>query len=162
MPRHRCSNAVVGGTLIAAAAILLPAILYAQEGGSEVGPPPPGVSWGSPPAEFEPAHQGTAAQGTAQDQPSVGTQNAEAAQDQVLMAQQVMAEQARRIAELMFWQIVLGVALLIGLCVTIYYARQLAHAAVNATPKAHLGPADGVPTQHAQGAHINPPRKVKP
>ena len=47
------------------------------------------------------------------------------------MAQQVMAEQAKRIADFMFWEIILGVALLIGVCVTIYYARQIARASVN-------------------------------
>ena len=47
MRRYRCSNAIVGGALIAAAAMLLPAMLHAQEGSPEVSPPP-GTSWGSP------------------------------------------------------------------------------------------------------------------
>ena len=54
------------------------------------------------------------------------------------MAQQVMAEQSKRMADFMFWQLILmlwqlilGVALLIGVCVAIYYARQTVRAAVN-------------------------------
>jgi hypothetical protein len=49
----------------------------------------------------------------------------------------------------MFWQIILGVALLIGLCVTIYYARQLTHAAINANSTARPSSVQAVPTQHA-------------
>ena len=52
------------------------------------------------------------------------------------MAQQVMAEQSKRMADFMFWQLILGVALLIGVCVTIYYARQIARAAANVGPRA--------------------------
>jgi hypothetical protein len=67
------------------------------------------------------------------------------------MAQQVMAEQSRRMADFMFWQLILGVALLIGVGVTIYYARQIARAAVNSDRKVH-----------PQDAHFNQPRKGKP
>ena len=63
------------------------------------------------------------------------------------MAQQVMAEQSKRMADFMFWQLILGVALLIGLCVTIYYARQLVRAAVNVGPRA---PLTGDPNQRAE------------
>ena len=75
------------------------------------------------------------------------------------MAQQVMAEQSKRMADVMFWQLILGVALLIGVCVTIYYARQIARAAVNVGPRA---PVTADPTQRAEVAHINQQRKVQP
>jgi hypothetical protein len=149
LQRYRCSNAIVGAALIAAAAMLLPAMLHAQEGSTEVSPPP-GTSWGSPPVqqEWEPTAQGDAAQGSTKD-----------AQDhanaQVLMAQQVMAEQSKRMADFMFWQLILGVALLIGVCVTIYYARQIARAAVNVGPRVPV-------TQRAEVARINQERKVQP
>jgi hypothetical protein len=116
--------------------MLLPAMLHAQEGSPEVSPPIPGMSWGSPPVqrEWEPTAQGDAAQGSSQ----ASTQDAQDhANAQVLMAQQVMAEQSKRMADFMFWQLILGVALLIGVCVTIYYARQIARAAVNANPRGH-------------------------
>ena len=59
----------------------------------------------------------------------------------------------------MFWQLILGVALLIGVCITIYYARQLARAAVNVNPRVavHANPA-----QRAEGVRINQQRKVQP
>ncbi len=72
------------------------------------------------------------------------------------MAQQVMAEQAKRMADFMFWQLILGVALLIGVGATIYYARQIARAAVNVGPRVQ-GP---VPTQRPENARINQQRKV--
>jgi hypothetical protein len=75
------------------------------------------------------------------------------------MAQQIMAEQSKRMADFMFWQLILGVAVLIGLCVTIYYARQLVRAAVNVSPRA---PATADPNQRAEGARINQQRKVQP
>ena len=78
---------------------------------------------------------------------------------QVLMAQQVMAEQSKRMADFMFWQLILGVALLIGVCVTIYYARQIARAAVIVGPRA---PVTADPTQRAEVARINQQRKVQP
>ena len=146
--------------MIAAAAMLPPSIVGAQEGSPEVSPPP-GTSWGSPPVQgnWEPTDRGDAArdssQGSTQDTP-------DHANAQVLMAQQVMAEQAKRIADFMFWQVILGVALLIGLCVTIYYARQLTRAAINANSTAHPSSAQGVPTQYAQGPHMNQQRRVKP
>jgi uncharacterized protein YneF (UPF0154 family) len=73
------------------------------------------------------------------------------------MAQQVMAEQSKRMADFMFWQLILGVALLIGVCVTIYYARQIARAAVNVNPGAPVN-AD---RQRAEGVRINQQRKVQ-
>ena len=78
--------------------MLFPAMLRAQEGSPEVSPPVPGMSWGSPPVqqEWEPTAQGDVAQGTAQG-------SAHDAQDhanvQVLLAQQVMAEQSKRMAD---------------------------------------------------------------
>jgi hypothetical protein len=75
------------------------------------------------------------------------------------MAQQVMAEQSKRMADFMFWQLILGVALLIGVGVTIYYARQIARAAVNVGPRA---PVTADPTQRAEVARINQQRKVQP
>jgi hypothetical protein len=155
--RYQISNAIVGGCLIAAAAMLLPAMLNAQEGNQEVSPPP-GTSWGGPPVQgnWEPTDRGAAAQDSSQG----GTQDAQDhANAQVLMAQQVMAEQSKRMADFMFWQLILGVALLIGVCVTIYYARQIARAAVNAGPRA---PVAVDPTQRAEVARINQQRKVQP
>ena len=155
---YRCSNAIVGVALIATAVILLSAMLQAQEGSPEVTPPIPGTSWGSQPVqrEWEPTTQEDAAQGSSQ----ATTQDAQNhANAQVLLAQQVMAEQAKRMADLMFWQLIVGVALLIGLCVTIYYARQLVRAAVNVGPRA---PATGDLNQRAEGARINQQRKVQP
>jgi hypothetical protein len=70
------------------------------------------------------------------------------------MAQQVMAEQSRRMADFMFWQLILGVALLIGVGITTYYARQIAHAAVNSDRKVQPG--------SAQDVRFNQPRKAKP
>jgi hypothetical protein len=151
--------------LIAAAAMLLPAMLHAQEGSQEVSPPPgtevsppPGTSWGSPPVQgnWEPTDRGDDAQDSSQG----GTKDAQDhANAQVLMAQQIMAEQSKRMADFMFWQLILGVALLIGVCVTIYYARQIALAAVNAGPRA---PVTADPTQRAEVARINQHRKVQP
>ena len=105
---------------------------------------------------WEPADRGDAAQDSSQG----STQDTQAhANAQVLIAQQVMAEQSKRMADFMFWQLILGVALLIGVCVTIYYARQIARAAVNANPRA---PVHANPTQHAEGVRINQQRKVQP
>ena len=136
MPRYRCSNAIVGGALIAATAISLPAMLHAQQVTPEVSPPIPGMSWGTPPVqrEWEPTDQGASAQGNAQGRVQDAQDHANA---QVLIAQQVMAEQFKRMADFMFWQLILGVALLIGVCIAIYYARQIARAAVNVSPPAH-------------------------
>ena len=75
------------------------------------------------------------------------------------MAQQIMAEQSKRMADFMFWQLILGVALLIGLCVKIYYARQIVRAAVSVSPRA---PATADLNQRAEGARINQQRKVHP
>jgi hypothetical protein len=158
--RYRYSNAVVGAALIAAAAMLLPAMLHAQESSPEVSPPVPGMSWGSPPVqgEWEPTDRGDAAQGNAQGRVQDAQDHANA---QVLIAQQVMAEQSKRMADFMFWQLILGVALLIGVCVAIYYARQIARAAVNVSPPAHR-PVHADPTQRVEGARINQERKVQP
>ena len=165
LQRYRCSNAIVGAALIAAAAMLLPAMLHAQEGSTEVSPPIPGVSWGSPPVkgEWEPTVRGRPAQGSSQRSTQDAQDHVNA---QVLMAQQLMAEQSKRMADfmfwqliLMFWQLILGVALLIGVCVAIYYAHQPVRAAVNVSPRA---PVDADPTQRAEGARINQQRKVQP
>ena len=158
LQRYRFLRAIVGTALIAAAAMLLPPMLHAQEGGPEVSQPIPGMSWGSPPVqrEWEPTDRGDAAQ----DSSKGSTQNAQDhANAQVLIAQQVMAEQSKRMADFMFWQLILGVALLIGVCVTIYYARQIARAAVNVGPRA---PVAADPTQRAEVARINQQRKVQP
>jgi hypothetical protein len=155
LPLYRWSNVIVGGALIAVAAMLLPAMLHAQEVGQEVSPPP-GTSWGSPPVQgnWEPTDRRDAAKVSSQG----GTQDAQDhANAQVLMAQQVMAEQSKRMADFMFWQLILGVALLIGVGVTIYYARQIARAAVNLSPRAPV-----TPTQHAEGARLNQQRKIQP
>ena len=157
MRRYRCSNAILGGALIAAAAMLLPAMLHAQEGSQEVRPPP-GTTWGSPPVQgnWEPTDRGDAAQDSSQG----STQDTQAhANAQVLIAQQVMAEQSKRMADFMFWQLILGGALLIGVCVTIYYARQIARAAVNVNPRAAV---HANPTQRAEGVRINQQRKAQP
>ena len=71
----------------------------------------------------------------------------------------VMAEQSKRMADLVFWQLILGVALLIGLCVTIYCARQILRAAVNVSPR---GPINADANQRVEGARINQQRKVQP
>jgi hypothetical protein len=129
-------------------------MLHAQEGIPE---PPPGMSWGSPPVQgnWEPTDRGDAAQDSSQG----STQDTQAhANAQVLIAQQVMAEQSKRMADFMFWQLILGGALLIGVCVTIYYARQIARAAVNVNPRA---PVHANPTQRAEGVR-NQQRKAQP
>ena len=132
LPSYWCSNAFIGA-LIAAIAILLPTILHAQQGSAETIPPPPGISWEGPPAEgeWEPTTQGGATEGGTQDRSDARGQHDEAPerrQEQDLMGQQAMAEQARRMADFMFWQIVIGAAVLVGLGITIYYARQIARA----------------------------------
>ena len=136
LPSYWWSDAFSGGALIAAIAILLPTILHAQQGTPETIPPPPGISWEGPPAQAEwgPA-QGGAAEGGAQDRSDAREQHDESTerrQEQDLITQQAMAEQARRMADFIFWQIVFGAAVLIGLGITIYYTRQTAHAAVSA------------------------------
>jgi hypothetical protein len=97
----------------------------------------PGVSWEGPPAqgEWEPVSQGGATEGGAQDRSDAREQRDESTerrQEQDLIVQQTMAEQARRMADLTFWQIVVGAAVLVGLGITIYYTRQTARAAVSA------------------------------
>jgi len=68
-----------------------------------------------------------------------------------------MTEQSKRMADFMFWQLILGVALLIGAGVAIYYARQIARAAVNVSPRVPV-----TPTQRAEGARLDQQRKIKP
>jgi len=69
-------------------------------------------------------------------------------------------------ADFMFWQIVIGAAVLVGLGITIYYARQIARA-VNLSRKVSLTDnptgvqAHPVQTQRAEGAHISQRGKVK-
>ena len=162
MQRYRCSNAIVGAALIAAAAMLMPAMLHAQEGSPEVTPPIPGMSWGSPPVqrEWEPTAKGDAVQGSSEGSSQGSAQDAQDdANAEVLMAQQVMAEQSKRMADFMFWQLILGVALLIGVCVTIYYARQIARAAVNVSPGA---PVTADPTRLAKSANHNKSHITRP
>ena len=129
------SNAFIRGALIAGIVILLPAILHAQQDTPEASAPLPGIGWQGPPGqvEWEPVDQGDSTDGGAQDHATAREQHDEATerrQEQDLMAQQAMAEQAKRMADFMFWQIffqiVVGVALLSGLGITIYYARQIA------------------------------------
>ena len=126
-------------------------MLHAQEGSPEV-TPPPGTSWGNPPVQgkWEPTDREDAAQDNSQASTQDEQDHANA---QVLMAQQMMAEQSKRMADFMFWQLILGVALLIGVCITIYYARQIARAAVNVSP---IVPVTVDPNQRAEGiASIN-------
>ena len=78
---------------------------------------------------------------------------------QVLMAQQVIAEQSKRMADFMFWQLILGLALLIGVGVMIYYAHQIQRAAVNLNPEAAVD----ANRQRAEGVRLNQQhRKVQP
>jgi hypothetical protein len=170
LPNYWSSNAIIGAALIACVAILLPTILYAQQDSPEASPAPPGVSWGSPPAEaeWEPTTQGGAKEGDSQDQSVAREQHDEAThrhQEQVLIAQQAMAEQAQRMADFMFWQLVLGVALLISLGITIYYAHQIARAVHNgreASPTDRArGHAQPVQPERAEGSQINQQGKFK-
>jgi hypothetical protein len=161
------SNAFIGGALIAAIAILLPTILHAQQGTPEAIAPLPGISWEGPPGEveWEPVDQGDSTDGGAQDHTREQHDEAtERRQEQDLMAQQAMAEQAKRMADFMFWQtffqIVVGVALLSGLGITIYYARQIA-SGVKLSGQARLTDhhtgrqPSSIQSQPAPGAHIN-------
>jgi hypothetical protein len=175
LPSYWCSNALIGGALIAAISILPPAtILHAQQGSPDATPAPPGISWERPPAEgeWEPITQGGAKEDGAQDQSDAGKQHGEAErhQEQDLMAQQAMAEQARRMADLTFWLMIIGAAALIGLGITIYYSRQTARAAVSAVDlikqasltehraRVQVHP---VGTQRAEAAQLNQQGKVK-
>jgi hypothetical protein len=161
LSRYQCSKAFIGAALIAAIAILLPTILHAQQGSPEVTPPPPpGVSWVSPPteAEWEPITQGGAEEGGPQDQSDARKQHDEATerhQEQVLIAQQAMAEHAKRMADFMFWQLLVGMAVLIGLGITIYYAHQIARAVHNGREASPIDRAGGfaqpVQPQRAEG-----------
>lgn len=147
LPRHWCSKAFIGGALIATAAILLPTMLHAQQDSPEA--PLPGMSWGSPPteAEWEPTTQGGANEGSPQDQSAAQEQHDEATerhQEQVLLSQQAMAEQAKRMADFMFWQLLVGVVVLIGLGITIYYAHQIARAVHNGREASTIDRARGL------------------
>lgn len=135
MLHKRSTTAFIGAALIAAIVILLPAILNAQQGVPEAIAPLPGIGWQGPPGEveWEPVEEGAPTDGGVQDHATAREQYEEATrrrQEQDLMAQQAMAEQAKRMADFMFWQtffqIVVGVALLIGLGATLYYVRQIA------------------------------------
>jgi hypothetical protein len=141
----RFPSAIVKGILIVGA--LLPAMLHAQEGSQGLSPPP-GTSWGSAPVQGEWESTGEAARDTSQVDTQVSPDQANA---QVLMAQQVMAEQSKRMADFMFWQLILGGSLLILAGIAIYYARQIARAAVNSDRKVH-----------PQDVHFTQQRKAKP
>ena len=169
------SNAFIGGALIAAIAILLPAILHAQQGTPEAVARLPGMSWEGPPGEveWEPVEQVGSTDGGAQDHATAREQHDEATerrQEQDLMAQQAMAEQAKRMADFMFWQIffqiVVGVALLSGLGITIYYARQIA-SGVKLSGQARLTDhhtgrqPSSIESQPAPRAHINQHGNIK-
>ena len=78
------------------------------------------------------------------------------------MAQQAMAAEANRLADFMFWQtffqVVVGVALLIGLGATIYYLRQIARGSKlseQARPTAHTGSQPYIQSKPAAGARVN-------
>jgi hypothetical protein len=123
------SNTLTGGALIAAIAILLPTLLSAQQSSLEAVPTVPGVTWEGPPiqGDWEPTGQGEVQGQT--DSRQQGDEAAKFRQEQALLAQQSIVEQARRMADLMFWQLIIGAAVLVGLGITIYYTRRIAHAA---------------------------------
>ena len=105
--------------MIAAIAILLPAILHAQQGTPEAIARLPGMSWEGPPGEveWEPVDQVGSTDGGAQDHATAREQHDEATerrQEQDLMAQQAMAEQAKRMADFMFWQIFFQIVVGVG------------------------------------------------
>ena len=85
------------------------------------------------------------------------------------MAQQAMAEQARRMADLMFWQTffqtVIGVALLIGLGATLYYVRQIARGdkfREEPRPTEHHSPGQPyIQSKPAAGTHVNQQGSIK-
>ena len=165
------SNVFIGGVLIAA--ILLPPSLHAQQSAPEAIPPLPGVGWQGPPGEveWEPVEQGAPTDGGAQDHAIARGQREEATkrvQEQDLMAQQATAEQANRLADFMFWQtffqLVVGVALLIGLGATIYYLRQIARGSKlseKAPPTAHTGSQPYIQSKPAAGARVNQQGNIK-
>jgi hypothetical protein len=119
------------GLLLVAFPMLMPATPHAQQESPEA-LPPPGVSWQRSPSQqdVEPITQGGSAERGAQDQSNTrtGGESTESHQEQNLVAQQAMTEQARRIALLTYWQIAIGAATLIGLALTIFYTRQTARA----------------------------------
>jgi hypothetical protein len=79
-------------------------------------------------------------------------------QEQSLMAQQSLVEQAKRMADFMFWQtffqMVVGVALLIGLGATLYYVRQIG--------RSNKFNEHNQPKEHQTGAisRANPPQTL--
>jgi hypothetical protein len=119
------------GPLLAAFLMLMPGAPHAQQESPEA-LPPPGVSWQEPPSQedVEPITQGGSAERDAQDHSNTrtGSEPTESSQEQNLVAQQAIAEQARRLAILTYWQIAMGAAVLIGLALTIFYTRQTARA----------------------------------
>jgi hypothetical protein len=161
------SIAFIGAALIAAIVILLPAILHAQQGTPEATAPLPGIGWQGPPGEveWEPVEQGGPTDGRAQDHATASEQHDEATkrrQEQDLMAQQAMAEQIKRMADFMFWQtffqIVVGVALLIGLGATLHYVRQIARGdKFSEQPRPtehHIGGQPYIQSKPAAGTHV--------
>ena len=167
-------STLIGAALIAAIAILLPAILHAQQGAPEAIAPLPGIGWQGPPGEveWEPVEQRGLTDGGAQDHVDAREQHDEATkrrQEQDLMAQQAMAEQARRMADLMFWQTffqtVIGVALLIGLGATLYYVRQIARGdkfREEPRPTEYHSPGQPyIQSKPAAGTHVNQQGSIK-
>ena len=167
-------NRFIRAALIAAIVILLPAILHAQQGTPEAIAPLPGIGWQGPPGEveWEPIEQGGLTDGGAQDHVDAREQHDEATkrrQEPDLMAQQAMAEQARRMADLMFWQTffqtVIGVALLIGLGATLYYVRQIARGdkfREEPRPTEHNSPGQPyIQSKPAAGTHVNQQGSIK-
>jgi hypothetical protein len=118
------------GPLLVAFLMLMPAAPHAQQERPEA--LPPGVSWDKPPSQqdVEVITQGGSAERDAQDHSNArtGSESTESHQEQNLVAQQAIAEQARRLAILTYWQIAIGAAVLIGLALTIFYTRQTARA----------------------------------
>jgi hypothetical protein len=118
------------GPLLAGLLMLLPQALHAQQltPESETLPPPPGATWERPPSQqdVEPIPQGGSAERDAHSNTGTGSESTESHPEESLEAQQALAEQARRIAILTYWQIAIGAAVLIGLALTIFYTRQTA------------------------------------
>ena len=84
------------------------------------------------------------------------------------MAQQSMVEQTKRMAGFMFWQtlfqIVVGVALLIGLGATLYHVRQIARRnkfSETANPRSLTPGATHLQSKPAPGTHVNQQGSIK-
>jgi hypothetical protein len=167
----RRPTAFIGAALIAAIVILLPAILHAQQGAPEAIAPLPGIGWQGPPGEveWEPVEQAGPTDGRSQDHATAREQHDEATkrrQEQDLMAKQAMAEQ---MAGFMFWQtlfqIVVGVALLIGLGATLYYVRQIARrdkfSGQRRPTEPHIGGQPYLESKPAPGTLVNQQGSIK-